>query len=132
MRSPYVLGRATPETSMTWIPLARADAPGPGVVVVEGQPHPIGLLLPEDRLREDAWFLPVEALDGAWQHTPDLPDPGGWVVLDRSEPPFAVQALGVCTADWFRRFPPRETAWAPLPPWPRSAHARLQAMAAAA
>lgn len=130
MRSPYVLRDVILEISMPWIPLARVAAPGPGVIALEEQPYPSSLLLSEDFPCADAWFLPVEALDGTWRHTPDLPDPIGWVVIDRSKPPFVVQSLGVCTADWFRRVTPRNTAWAPLPPWPRTAHDRLQAMKA--
>ena len=130
MSAPYVTGGPLPETPMAWLPLALVSPAGPCVVVADGPPFPSNPFPPRGMVPADAWFLPVDALEGTWRRPPALPEGEGWVVVNRGHPDSTPRAVGVCSAAWFRRFPAVQAAWAPLPPWPVSAHDRLQAMKA--
>lgn len=131
MSKSYITKGSIPETPMVWLPLALVSPTGPCVVVADGHPFPINSFDSRRIVPADAWFLPVEALEGTWRRPPALPDGEGWVVVG-SHPNPNPREIGVCSAAWFRRFPSVQAPWAPLPPWPISAHDRLQAMKAIA
>jgi hypothetical protein len=120
------------ETPMTWFPLALASPIGPCILVVDDRPYAIHAFSPKDGAQPRGWFLPLAALDGSWRQVPDLPQTDGWLVVERASPDDGpgYGGFGICTSVWFRRFPSPSLRWALLPPWPTTAHARLQALAA--
>lgn len=132
MSPPYGPRDPRPETPMAWLPLDRASPVGPCIVVSDGRPYVSNPLHPRALGRPEDWFLPISALAGRWRRQPDLPAGAGWIVVDRIHPDDAGFSFGICTAAWFRRFPGSEVRWAHLPPWPVSAHDRLQALGALA
>jgi hypothetical protein len=117
---------------MAWLPLDRAPPAGPCILVADGRPAVGTPLHPRILGRPEGWFLPVAALAGRWRQHPEMPAGEGWLVIDRLRPDEDGASFGVCTAAWFRRFPGTEVRWAHLPPWPVSAHERLQALEALA
>jgi len=121
---------------MPWFPLDLVSPVGPCILVVGDRPYAIQTFAPEDGTRPSGWFLPLAALDGSWRQAPDLPQTNGWLVIERAYPDNDLGhsnvgiSFGICTSAWFRRFPSPGLRWALLPPWPMTAHARLQALAA--
>lgn len=115
---------------MPWLPFSHASPAGPCVLIgANGIPIASNPHYARQYGSPDGWFISMRDL-GPWMSEPFQRLEAGWIVIDRRPQdddiptlPFIVLRVTkpAYFSPWFGK------RWATLPPWPTTAHARLEA-----
>lgn len=115
---------------MGWLPLSHVSPAGTCIVVGPDEaPQASNPKFPRRHGPAEGWFLDLRDV-GPWRPATKRPTGPGWIVLHRGEPHPNDPGIEVLVA-WVSGpadgLSSQRWRWAPLPPWPKSAHERLDA-----